>query len=219
MSPPQKKAFNFSPSTRYFLATLAIVGVLAILAWAVCIPFLYQSTSIWYKIGTDRILLRSGKVIGLVAATLLFLQIIFIAHLTIVESIFSPGTLNRIHKINAGVIASLALLHPLFVFAPEDISNIAIEKRYLPEGIGALLLVLIWVIFTTAKYRSFLDFSYNKWKVFHRFAALSAVILLVVHVLNVSDTFSVGPPKLYVIGAAAMHVMLWVWIQIKKTIR
>lgn len=219
MSSPKPTSMYFSPSVRYLLGTVCVFIVLGLLAWAVYIPFAYQSTSIWYKIGVDRVLLRIGKVIGLLAATLLFLQVTFIAHLQFVESIFSPRVLIRIHKINAGLIAFMALMHPLFVFAPEDINNITIESKYWPEGIGALLLVLIWIIFTTSKYRSFLNFSFNRWRIFHRFAALSAVILLAVHMMNVSDTFIVGPPKIYTLSATTLSLVLWLWIQVKKRIK
>jgi predicted ferric reductase len=190
--------------------------IIGLLVWVAYIPFNYQSTSIWYKTGADRVLLRTGKVIGLMAATLLFFQVLFISRLKIIEAILPFKWLMRIHRFNGGILAFLALLHPFFVLTLEDIRNMPAEWRYWPEGIGAILLFLIWIILITGKWRTFWNFSIGTWRVFHKFATLSAVILAATHILNVSDTYVVGPPRFYIVSAVAVFILLWLWLQIKK---
>ena len=123
------------------------------------------------------------------AGVLLLIQLVFSARLRVLDHIFSLNKLYRFHRINAVMIAVIALLHPLFVFAPEDISNLPIELKYWPEVLGAVLLLVIWMLVATGIWRLFLNFSFQRWWLFHRIITFLVVMMLLLHVLNVSDNY------------------------------
>ncbi len=215
MPPIEDKAGALSPAMRNLIRALIIVLVLGFFIGAACIPFFYQSTSMWYKFGVDRILLRTGKVIGMLAASLLLLQLLLAANLKIVTVVFPRPKLIKLHKFNAGLLAVLALIHPLFIFAPEDISTIPLEWKYWPEIVGAFLLLLIWFIFTTGRWREFLQLSFPAWRLFHRIAVITAFFLLALHVFFVSDTFQAGLPRYAVFLSLGSYFCLWLWLRIR----
>jgi len=213
----KRKKTPMAKATRLSLGVLLVFMFLLLLVGAASIPFFYESKSMWYRFGLDKTMIRTGKVFGLLAATLLMLQLLLSARLAILDRIFTFKILNRVHRINGGIIAVCAVLHPLFVFAPEDIANLPPEWRYWPEVTGAGLLLLIWTIYSTAAWRTFLNFSYKKWWILHRIATLAAVVVVTIHVLKVSSAFEAGQsPRLMVFTAVAFYAVLWIWVRVKR---
>ncbi len=208
----------FSPAKRIVGGTIFILLLLFLLAGACSIPFIFDSPSIRYKFGLDKVFLRTGKVLGLFAAVLLLIQFSLIARLKILDRIFEFNNLYIFHRINAVTISILALLHPLFVFAPEDINNLPWELRYWPEMIGAFLLVLIWILMATGIWRTFLEFSFDRWRIFHRAATFTAVIALFIHILFVSESFESGLPRYLVLTAGCMYATIFVWVKMKQAL-
>ena len=212
------KVIILSRKARYALGFICIVCLLLLLAGVSSIPFIYESRSILYKVGTDRTLLRTGKVIGMIAATLLLLQLALSSRLKFLDHIFALNRLYLFHRVNAATVAVLAVIHPLFIFAPEDITNIPVELKYWPEILGAFLLVSIWLITATGLWRLFLDFRFHRWWLFHRGAGFAAVIMLIFHVLYGSETFESGAPRFIVILAAGTYALFWGWVRIKPVL-
>ncbi len=204
-----------SRKTRYCLGIVFLVPVLAVLIGAGTMPFVFETGSILYKVGADKTFLRAGKVVGMIAASLLLLQLLLSARISFLDKIFALNRLYLIHRVNAVVIAVLAVIHPLLVFAPEDISSIPVELKYWPEILGAFLLVSIWLIMATGLWRLFLDFQFHRWWLFHRAAAFTAVVMLTFHVLYGSETFEAGTPRYIVIVAVALYVLLLGWVKAK----
>ena len=66
------RAYRF----RYTLMGTIIGAATLVLVGAMSVPFFFESPSMWYKFGFDKALLRTGKMLGLVVATLLFFQLI-----------------------------------------------------------------------------------------------------------------------------------------------
>ena len=208
-----KKKGPFAPALRYTLGVLALLMVIALLAGAAGIPFLFESKSMWYRFGVDKTLIRTGKVLCMLAATLVMLQLVLSARLQILDRIFTLKHLNKIHRLNAAVLAICALLHPLFVFAPEDIANLSPEWKYWPEVVGATLLLSIWTTFITARWRPFLKFSFKNWWLLHRVTTAVVVVVLGVHVLFVSSTFEAGPPRIILFLALGLYTTHWLWVR------
>ena len=50
--------------TRYLLATLIILLLLLLIAGALAVPFLFESPTMWYKFGIEKVSLRTGKMLG-----------------------------------------------------------------------------------------------------------------------------------------------------------
>lgn len=207
---------GLSVLSRFAGGAICILIVLLLLTGASTIPFTYESPSILYKLGIDKTFLRTGKVFGMLAATLLLMQLPLVAGFKMLDRIFTMKRLYMIHRINAVVIAMLALSHPLLVFAPEDINSIPVELHYWSEALGAFLLVLIWLTAATAIWRQFLDFSYDRWRLFHRVATLAAVVMLIFHVLFVSETFASGRPRLIVYAAGGIYAAVFGYVKMKR---
>ena len=106
--------------TRYLLATLIILLLLLLIAGALAVPFLFESPTMWYKFGIEKVSLRAGKMLGLVAGLMLLIQLPLAGRLRVLDRIFSLPGLMRQHRIHAWAIALIALIHPLCVLLPED---------------------------------------------------------------------------------------------------
>jgi len=184
-----------------FLVSLIIVG-----AWT--IPFFFESSSILYKFGIEKMFLRTGKVLGVTAAVLVFFQILLVSRLKFLDRIFSLNRIVSFHRMNGIAIAFLALVHPTLIIAAENFTLFPFEKRYWPEFLGVGILIFILVIVTTANWRLMFNIAYDKWLRFHRLVTLAAIALMTTHILFVSETFKSGLPHTLVFVAAGINLML-----------
>ena len=195
-------------------ATLILLAFLLLLVAALAIPFLFESSTMWYKFGWDKTSLRTGKMLGMAAGLLLLIQLPLAGRLTVPDRIFSLPGLMRQHRLHAWAIALLALIHPLCVLLPEGRLIIPLEMRYWPEWVGVGLLAALLVQFAGSQWRQQVGIPFHRWLPVHRIAGLTIVILLVVHVLYVSETFTqTGPPRLAVLIAAAIFGLTWLWVR------
>jgi predicted ferric reductase len=198
----------FTLRVRIVLGGTCIFLALLLIANAWTIPFLFESPSILYKFGIDKILLRSGKVLGVTAAVLVFFQILLVSRLKILDRIFSLNRIYTFHRINGITIAALALLHPILVVAAENFTFFPFKKRYWPEFLGVGVLVFFLVLMTTANWRLIFGFAYDKWLRFHRLGTLLTIALMIIHILFVSETFKSGLPRTLVLVAAGINLLL-----------
>ena len=201
---------------RLFFGTLLGVITLLILAGAASIPFFFESSSILYKFGLDRILLSAGQVVGIVAGFLLLVQIILSARLKCLDRVFGLNNLFKFHRLNAIVIACLILIHPILIFMPEDRITIPFEWRYWPEFVGLFLLLMIIATVISSHWRARLKLAFHRWWPIHRTAAILIIAALGVHVLSVSDTFEQKLPKMLAIGAMGLCGLLFIWIRTRR---
>ena len=199
---------------RFVLMGVIIAAAAFLMAGALTIPFFFESPSMWYKFGFAKVLLRSGKVLGMAAATLLFFQLILVGRLKVLDRVFSLPGLVRTHRINAIAILQLALLHPLFVLTSENNLTIPLEMRYWPEWVGVCLLVVIIIQFSSSRWRNAMRINYHRWLLLHRCAGVLIVGLVSLHILFVSETFSEeGFPRDAAILATVLLALLWLWIR------
>ncbi len=194
-----------------------VLSLAALMVGAASLPFLFESQSIYYKFGWDKVMLRTGKVIGLTAALLLLLQLPLAGRFRFLDRIFSLPGLYRIHRYVGYLIVLLVAVHPVLVYLPEGRWMIPMEARYWPEWVGAGLLVTIVCQVAVARWRMNLVKHYPTWLFVHRLVAMMILSALVVHVLNVSETFQVdGLPRNAVFTAAAVAVILWLGIRAQR---
>jgi predicted ferric reductase len=203
-----------SPGIRYFLIASIIFLILLLTAGALSIPFLFESPSMWYKIGIDKGLLRAGKMLGIFAGMLLLLQLPLAGRLKLLDRLFALPGLVRQHRYHAWIIALMALLHPLCVSIPEDRLLIPLEMRYWPEWIGVALLSLIALQCVASHWRKRLKITFHTWMRCHRVAGVLAAALVIIHVLYVSETFETeGLPRAAVLIAAGVFLLVLLWIR------
>jgi predicted ferric reductase len=204
-----------SPELRLILGFMLSIIVLLAIAGAVSIPFYFESSSILYKSGTDRLFLRSGQVIGMVVGCLLLLQIILGARLKCLDRIFGLSDLFRFHRIAGFIIGGLIIIHPIMIFIPENRVFIPLELRYWPEFVGFLLLLLIIFTVISSHWRSWMRFSFHRWWRIHQWTTVLIITGFWVHVLSVSETFDQALPKVFAYGSMALCGLVFFWIRIR----
>lgn len=186
---------------------LAFLGVIA--GGALSIPFVYESQTLWYKIGHDKTLLRAGQLAGLLAALSLVLQILLGARGRFLEEHFGIAALLRWHRANGLLLACLALIHMILVVVPEGIGNLPVGVKYWPEMVGGLLLLLVLTMVVSSQFRQQFGLVYNSWRFVHRLLAYFLPLVAAVHILFVSDSFEQGVPRA---GLLLILVALAIWI-------
>lgn len=205
-------------TTRVILATIVVTIVVAVLLGALTIPFLFESPTMYYKFGWDKTLLRAGKMVGLTAAVFLMLQLPLAARLKWLDCIFSLPALYTLHRYNAYAILCLVIIHPIAVFAPDGILMIPFEIRYWPEWVGAALLLVICCQLGFSQWRRSVFKAYAKWLLIHRAMGVAAMVLLIVHILYVSETFEhKGIPRTLIMVSAIAILALWSWVRVQGT--
>lgn len=204
------------PAVRLLLAVTVITVVVAILAAILTIPFLFESQTMYYKFGWKKAMLRAGKMVGLAAAFLIFIQLALAGRLKWLDRIFSLPALYAAHRFVAYTIITLVALHPVLVFAPDSMYMIPLEGRYWPEWVGAGALLLIVLQFGFSRWRQKIFKAYQKWLLVHRIGGFAALAMITLHVLYVSETFEQSgiPRNLLVISASGI-VALWLWIRLR----
>lgn len=182
------------------------------------VPFVYESQTLWYKIGLDKTILRAGQLSGMLALTLLFSQIVLAVGGPFLEKAFGLKNIMSWHRNNGVLILLFALAHALLVLVPEGLTNLPIGKKYWPEMVGSLLLWTIAAVVIASRYREKLQFSYKRWRAIHKPLGYLTVFLVVTHVLFVSESFAQGVPRvvLLLILAALFCRVLWVKIIVQR---
>ena len=198
---------------RLLIGSMIVIIFLFVLAGAISIPFYFESSSILYKFGYKRYLLRSGQVLGMVGGCLLLLQIILSARLKCLDRIFGLNNLFRIHRIVGFGTACLVIMHPILIFTPEDRIFIPFQLRYWPEFVGLFLLLLIIASVISSRWQYRLRIAFHHWWRIHRWTAVVIVTAFYVHILSVSSTFEQKPPKMLAFCAMALCGLLLFWMR------
>lgn len=187
-----------------------LVALLALLtAGALSIPFVYESQTLWYKVGYDKTLLRGGQLAGLGAAVSLFVQMLLGVRGRFLEEIFGVPRLSRWHRINGLILFACGFLHATLVLSVEELTSL-IDMKSWPELIGALLLAALLAMVVSSLFRRQIGFAYAGWRLMHRMLAYTVPVLLAIHVLFVSDSFAHMLPMaglLTILAALAVAIL------------
>jgi len=207
-----------SPGQRRFFGFMLVLAIMLVIVRAASIPFFFESSSILYKFGVDRILLLTGQVMGLVAGCLLLVQVILAARLKFLDRVLGLDRLFKFHRINGIIIAALVIIHPLVIFIADDRISIPLQWRYWPEFVGLFLMLLIVIMVVTSYWRIGLGLAYHRWWPIHRWAAILGVIAFGVHVLSVNDTFEQKLSQMLATAALILCGLIFLWIR-TRTVR
>jgi predicted ferric reductase len=187
--------------------TLLIVLLFLIIGGGLSIPFVYESQTLWYKIGIDKTMLQGGKMAGLVAAILLFVQILLATRGKLLKDLFGIAALMRWHRFNGVIISILAVGHAILILMPEGLTNLPIGKKYWPEMVGMLMLCIVLFMSVSSSFREKLRMDYKRWRTHHKRLGYLIVILLGVHVLFVSESFEHTVPRMALLTILASVVV------------
>ncbi len=178
--------------SRFFLIGFAVVGI----ACTLTIPFVYESQTLWYKVGVDKTFLRAGQLLGLLALISLIVQIFFGSRGKVLEETFGVAALMAWHRANGILLCCLVSLHIALVLVPEGIANLPIGVKHWPEMVGGVLFLVIFSQVISSFFRQQLGFIYKQWRMVHRALGYLALCLAAVHVLFVADSFAQGVPRI-----------------------
>lgn len=191
---------------------VAILGCVALaVAGACALPFYYETMTLWYKTGWDKILLRAGHVFGMLALVSLLLQLVLGSRGRILEESFGIAAVMGWHRQNGVLLPLLALLHITLVLLPEGLANLPIGVEFWPEMVGAVLVLGIFWQALTSSLRQRLGLDYRRWRAGHRLIGYLTLLLVTVHVLFAADSFAQGLPRtalLVVVGLVVVRIIL-----------
>lgn len=196
---------------RRFLQVVILGCVAVAMAGACALPFYYETQTLWYKTGWDKILLRAGHVFGMLALVSLLLQLVLGSRGRMFEEAFGIAAVMRWHRRNGVLLPLLALLHVTLVLLPEGLANLPIGAEFWPEKVGGVLILVIFWQTLTSSLRQRLGLDYQRWRVGHRLTGYLALLLVTVHVLFVADSFAHGLPRtalLVVVGLVVARIIL-----------
>ena len=171
-----------------------LMALIMALAAGGAIPYLYESPSIFYKTGLEKLLLRSGKILGIGAVILMGIQVILMGNFKFLTHLFKTKTLYQAHRVNGLILLAAALAHPVLILGADNFVFFPLEARYWPEIIGSFLLLFLILFVLFAVWQRKTKISYLIWKQTHRAGAVLLFSLVFAHVNNVSETFGSGIP-------------------------
>lgn len=198
----------WSRSTRLSILAGCVAVLTLLFCGAFAIPFVYESFSIKYKFGLHKALLRSGKLVGMAAAVLLVVQLLLAARIAWVNRMAGMDRLVTVHKYNGIAIALLALMHPLLVFGPEEITTLPLEFEFWPEIVGAGLLMGLFYMTAASLFKRELGLPFHLWMGAHKIGGCVVLFALFVHLLFSSETFEEGLPRIVGIAFATLCLVV-----------
>ena len=190
---------------------LVLLAGVTLLAGALALPFVYETQTLWYKVGVDKSVLRGGHLLGMLALVLLLAQVLLAVRIRVLERIFATAALVRWHRANGVLIALAAAGHVALVQLPEGLGNLPFGWKYWPEMIGGLLFALLAATVISSRYRVGLGLDFTRWRRWHRPAGYLALALAFIHVRFVSDAFAKGLPRAALIAVFLLLGMVVVW--------
>jgi len=188
------------------------VAALGAAAWA---PVLYESQSLYYKFGLEKVMLQAGKSIGWVVLVLMVGQVLLVARSVFLERRIPLKLLMSLHRGCGTLIGILVLVHPLLILWADGFSLFPLERRYWPEFLGGFTAVFVAAIVAASKFRTRLHIGYKSWQRLHRICTPVAVILAFVHAWFVSETFHHMVPRtgLFIAAGAALALFAGIYIR------
>jgi len=99
---------------------------------------------------------------------------------------------------------------------PEDFTLPPFELEYWPQAVGLLLLILIVCQVAVSRWRLQLGIVFQRWRQLHGYAGGLVILLLVLHILFVSETFEEGLPRFALIIATGIGLLVMIAAKIRR---
>lgn len=190
---------------------IIVISAILIVIGCGCLafPFYFETTTVWYKFGTDKIILQIGQACGLLTFVLLCIQIVLATRTNALDQLLGAGKRIRLHRLNGIIIAILVSIHILLILIPEGLTNLPFGKKYWPEMVGGFSFSVIIFTLFVSQFRQQLRLKYNNWKSLHKPLGYLIVAGSAIHIYFVSDAFEQAIPKL-VFFTFLVGLALWV---------
>ena len=190
-----EKKLHMTRGAQTGLRILLILLFIALAAAAAGVPFFFESQSLYYKFGVQKMLLRVGKLAGLMAMVLILCQVLLISRFRFMAQVFGLKQLLSFHRHSGRLIAGLILLHPLAIAASDGFAFFPLELRYWPEFLGIGLAFSIAAIVLIAVRPGMLGVNLKTARRIHAIATPLIVLGAVIHVFFVSESFEMAIPR------------------------
>jgi len=194
----------------FLLKFTCILFFLGLLCAAGMIPFYFESPSMYYKTGIDKLLLRTGKIFGIITVQLMLLQPIFIGRFSWLDTIFTMKKLFLFHRINGMILLGAAVIHPILILGADHFVFFPFESKYWPEITGVFLLLLLILFIVISILQKKIGIKYKTWKITHKTLAPFLFLIMFTHVFNVSRSFESGLPWYLLLAAGVMTISMFI---------
>lgn len=192
---------------KFPLICLFLLG-LGLVLGAALLPLVWESQSLYYKFGIQKALLLTGKAVGAAALALMVIQALVMARFRIIDRHLGVRQRFSLHRRIGIVILVLLLLHPLLVLWADGFTLYTFSWRYWPEFLGVTALISALFLVLLSLFRQGLGMKFSVWQVFHRLSAPLTTLMVFVHAGFVSGTFDHNLPKVALILAGSLVLVL-----------
>ena len=207
---------KFLPAKRFILGSFFVILAMLLLVAGWTVPYQFESSSILYKFGLEKVLLRSGKIVGITVTLLVFYQVLLVSRLKFLEQIFTQKILLVLHRFNGFLLTLLVLAHPLLIKASENFTAYMFESKYYPEFVGIGLLLIILTVSVLAFFKERIGLKYGNWLLSQRLGATLILLILPLHILWVSDTFKGDLPRNAALVTFGLNLLLLIRIWLRR---
>ncbi len=202
------------------LLYIVLIGFFTIIvgAWWYNYGFMFSSGQL------SDVLLAISRLVGLLAAFLLPLQLILIGRVKWVESVFGLDKLSRLHRINGLVILGLIIAHPFLMILIysrlNQTSFLAQYSAFVFGGFGDILFAFIGFVMLLATIIWSLTIvrrklKYEWWYYVHVFNYLAiALIFLHIHEMTEASQLAIWP--IFWIGIYVFTALNVLWFRFTR---
>ncbi len=156
----------------------------------------------------------AGNLAALLAVGLLLVQFALSSRIRALDRAFALNRLLSLHAKVGPVAGVLALLHPVLIFMPAAPTGADIMQLW-REGLGALALVIAGTVVATSLWRTFLELSFEAWRLIHQLVFIM-VALIAVHSLVLGSDIWEGWPRAFWWGIIAVFAGLTAYEKVYK---
>ncbi|MFO8080627.1 MAG: ferredoxin reductase family protein [Armatimonadota bacterium] len=201
---------TMSPGARVALRVLFgafFAGALAVVAWMVLQHHGRTVDAIGPLEGN---LVMAGRLAAMLAAALIMLQFALAARLRPLDDAFGLDRIMRFHRITGASAATLAVLHPMFLYVTPHYEYGPFSLDLWPEALGSLALTILALIAVTSIWRKLLGLSYEAWHRIH-YLGFAVVAVVAVHSLALGSDLTDGWERGVWIAMLGAYVLLFAW--------
>jgi hypothetical protein len=196
--------------------TMVLTMVFCTAVMGFLLPFFFESQSLYYKFGMDKIMLQWGKSAGHIALVLMVWQLVHMSGIGFLKKKIPVKQLFLLHQRSGILIGFLVIIHPVLILGSDGFVFFPLEGRYWPEFTGIGLMVLLLAFIGISHWRGKLKLPVKKWKRIHRIGAPLILFLTFVHSGFVSRTFDHVLPMAWLGLMAVIVLVLFARIYIKR---
>ncbi|WP_136795404.1 MULTISPECIES: ferric reductase-like transmembrane domain-containing protein [Desulfosediminicola] len=131
------------------------------------------------------------------------------ARISSLDRVFGLQNLLILHRLNGMLILNFGLTHAALIIFSTGWGNLPFRWQHWPALVGGIMLIVLLVLVGTSIFRQRYDIRDKLWLRFHKPLGYLAFTGIIVHLLNVSESYLDGLPRLtvYVIAGCVLAMV------------